>query len=240
MTTFVLVHGAWHGGWCWGRVRPALEAAGATVLTPTLTGLGERAHLLSKDVSLETHIEDVVGVLECECLADVVLVGHSYAGMVVTGVAHRAPERVGRVAYLDAIVPHDGQCLFDRTSPEFRRHIEETVATDGEGWMVPVPAPHGLGLSDDDDIRWTMPRLVPHPFRTFRDPVSLGRAAMPPVPRSYINCIGSQGHGGPRSSQAEGIEDYHELATGHDAMVTAPAQVAAVLLGIAGVPARAA
>ena len=115
MTRYVLVHGAWHGGWCWERLREQLP--GARVYTPTLTGLGERADLLSPAVSLRNHIDDVVQVLEGEDLRDVVLVGHSYAGMVVTGVAARVPDRLARLVYLDAVVPKDGQSLFDCSGP---------------------------------------------------------------------------------------------------------------------------
>src|SRR3954453_21148411 len=107
MATFVLVHGAWHGGWCWRRVAPLLRVAGHAVYTPTLTGLGERAHLLTREVGLETHIRDTVNVLECEELNDVILVGHSYGGIVITGTAERAPERVGHLVYLDAMVTLD-------------------------------------------------------------------------------------------------------------------------------------
>jgi pimeloyl-ACP methyl ester carboxylesterase len=236
MSTFVLVHGAWHGGWCWGRVRPLLEAAGAVVHAPTLTGLGDRAHLLSKDVSLETHIEDVARMLDFERLADVVLVAHSYGGMVATAIADQFPQRLRRLVYLDAIVPGPGDCLIDRTSPGFRRQTEEGVATQGEGWMVPVPSGESLGLHAEEDLRWTVPRLVPHPFRTFRDPITLTRA-VPTVPRSYVNCIGTRAAGGERTAQAEGIADYHELPTGHDAMVTLPAEVAALLLRVAALSA---
>ena len=117
MTSYVLVHGAWHGGWCWRRVRAALQASSNDVYTPTLTGLGERVHLASREISLTTHIEDVLGVLEAENLFEVVLVGHSYGGMVVIAVAHRAADRIARLVYLDAVVPSDGQSLYDCASP---------------------------------------------------------------------------------------------------------------------------
>src|SRR5712692_8234402 len=113
MATFVLVHGAWLGGWCWQRVSPLLREAGSEVFAPTLTGLGERAHLLSLEIDLETHVRDVCGVLECENLKDVVLVGHSYGGMVITGVAERSAKRLSQLVYLDAFVPTDGQSLLD-------------------------------------------------------------------------------------------------------------------------------
>jgi len=230
MTTYVLVHGAWHGGWCWRKVRALLEAGGADVRTPTLTGLGDRAHLASRDIGLDTHVADVIGLLDAEDLSGVVLVGHSYAGMVVTGVADRAPHRIARLVYLDAVVPRDGQCLYDRAPPQVRTSWEEQARVAGEGWRVPVSVatPQFLGLKSDEDLRWVMPRLVPHPIRSFREPLALsGRA--PQIERAYINCIGDKPLGQPRTAQADGIDDYHELRTGHDAMVTAPQEVVALL-----------
>ncbi len=128
--TFVLVHGAWHGGWCYARVAGLLRARGHTVFTPTLTGQGERAHLLSGSINLSTHIEDVLGVFAFERLDDVVLAGHSYGGMVITGVADRIPERIRALAYLDAFVPENGQSLFDIYIPATRSAFS----------TVPVPA----------------------------------------------------------------------------------------------------
>ena len=168
-------------------------------------------------------------VLEQEDLRDVVLVGHSYAGMVVTGAAARLPHRLARLVYLDAVVPRSGQSLFDCSGQRFRSWIDEQVSTWGEGWLIPPAPPEFLGLSDGRDIDWVMPKLVPHPYRTFREPVELPAGWESAVPRTYINCIGSKPRGGPRSAQAEGIDDYHELATGHDAMVTAPREVAELL-----------
>lgn len=230
MATYVLVHGAWHGGWCWSRVARTLRETGAEVYTPTLTGLGERAHLASREVGLETHVADVLEVLEAEDLTDVVLAGHSYAGMVVTAVADHAAARIARLIYLDAVVPRDGQCLYDRAPAQVKAHFEEHARTGGEGWRVPVAAASAqfLGLKREDDLRWVMPRLTPHPIRTFREAVQL-RSDAPAVPRSYINCIGDKPLGQPRTAQAEGIADYHELRTGHDAMVTAAQEVAALL-----------
>jgi pimeloyl-ACP methyl ester carboxylesterase len=228
VSTYVLVHGAWHGGWCWRRVRRALEADGSAVYTPTLTGLGDRAHLLSREVGLETHIADVLAVLETEDLADVVLVGHSYAGMVVTAVADRAAARIARLVYLDAVVPRDGQCLYDTSSPQVKAHFEEQAKAGGEGWLVPPAGAQFLGLKREEDQRWVMPKLRPHPARTFREAVQL-RSDSPAVARSYINSIGDKAPGQPRSMQAEGIADYRELQTGHDAMVTAAQEVAALL-----------
>jgi pimeloyl-ACP methyl ester carboxylesterase len=230
MTNFVLVHGAWHGGWCWNRIRHALKATGSNVYSPTLTGLGERAHLACRETGLETHIADVLGVLEMEDLTDIVLVGHSYGGVVVTAVADRAAERITQLVYLDGIVPRDGQCLFSCVSPKAKAFFEEQAGGD---WCIPVAAASAqfLGLKREEDLRWVLPKLKPHPIRTFRDAVQLKSTAS--VPRTYINCIGDKPLGQPRSAQAEGIVDYHELQTGHDAMVTAPQEVVELLRNVA-------
>ena len=230
MTTYVLVHGAWHGGWCWSRVGRALKASGNDVYSPTLTGLGERAHLASREINLETHIADVLGVIVEEDLTNIVLVGHSYGGIVVTAVADRAAQRIARLVYLDAVVPRDSQCLLDCVSPQTKAHFEEQARIGGEGWRIPVTVATAqfLGLKREEDLRWVVPKLKPHPIRTFRDAVRLDSKSSP-MPRTYINCIGDKPPGQPKSMQAEGIADYHELRTGHDAMVSAPQGVVELL-----------
>src|SRR5690348_13524991 len=133
MANIVLVHGGWIGGWCWQRVTPLLVAARHRVYTPTLTGLGERAHLLTQEIDLSTHIQDVVGLIECEELENVVLVGQSYAGMVITGVADRMAARLSRLVYLDAFVPQDGQCLADLVPAEVMANLQEGARKAGDG-----------------------------------------------------------------------------------------------------------
>jgi pimeloyl-ACP methyl ester carboxylesterase len=172
-------------------------------------------------------------VLEYEELADVILVGHSYAGMVVTAVADRVPQRLSRLVYLDAVVPNSGQCLSDCAGPEFRRRIEEQVRIQGDGWLIPTASAQTLGLIRNEDIDWTVPRLGPHPYRTFYETVESRLPAAAMVPPTYINCIADKAPGGLRSAQADGIDDYHELATEHDAMITLPEEVAELLLGLA-------
>jgi pimeloyl-ACP methyl ester carboxylesterase len=234
MATYVLVHGSWHGGWCWHRVGKILIANGDTVYMPTLTGLGERAHLLSPDTSLETHINDVLELLESKDLKRIILVGHSYGGIVVSAVADRAAKRISRLVYLDAVVPGDGECMYDRAPAQIRTYFEAQANAGGDGWRVPASAVSAefLGLVDEEDIRWVIPKLTAHPIRTFREPVRLS-AGFPRIPRSYINCVGDKPFGQPRTPQADGIDDYHELRTGHDAMVTAPHDVADLLIKVA-------
>ena len=137
MTTFVVAHGAWSAGWAWKKMHPLLGAHGDRLVTPSYTGLGERAHLANPSTDLETHVQDVLGVLECEDLRDVVLIGHSYGGMVATGVADRARDRIRHLVYLDAFVPQDGQSLFDLLPPEPRARMREDAKALGDGWRVP-------------------------------------------------------------------------------------------------------
>jgi pimeloyl-ACP methyl ester carboxylesterase len=236
---FVLVHGAWHGGWCWKRVSPLLRALGHEVFTPTLTGLGERQHLMSADVGLDTHIEDVLGVLEYEDLHDVILVGHSYAGMVIAGVAEKAAERIAHLVYLDAFVPADGKSLADYQPPEILQLFQESTRKDGEGFKLPCVIPaEAFGVTAENDLAWVRPRLNPHPLKTKLDAVRLTNPKAAQIPRTYIYCndpaVGPFGQFAERL-QRDASWRYAELATGHDAMITAPAKVAELLLRCADV-----
>jgi len=226
MSTFVLVHGAWHGGWCWRFVRPLLK--GHEVYTPSLTGLGERKHLARLGIDLDTHIEDVVALLEMEDLTDVVLVGHSYGGMVVTGAADRAHDRIKRIVYLDAFVPENGKCVLDYVVPERAARMRE----EGEQTGSVSPPPLALwGLTKPEHIDFVKPREVRHPFGTMTQKIRLaGHTAR--LPKTFIYC----------SSPATGSFDqfaanyrnapswkFFELPTGHDAMILMPEQVAELL-----------
>jgi pimeloyl-ACP methyl ester carboxylesterase len=233
MATYVLVHGAWHGGWCWQRVTPLLRAAGHEVFTPTLTGLGESSHLTSPEIDLSTHIQDVVNVLEYEDLHKVILVGHSYGGMVITGVADRAAERLAHLVYLDAFVPHDGQSLLDLVG-EHRTTIQEQALAEG-GLVLPFPV-EAFGVTAEANVLWVGSKLVRHPFKTFAQPVRVTSTAASTIPRTYIYC--NQPAMGPFDQFAERLKAapgwrYRELATGHDAMVTMPRELANLLLAVA-------
>src|SRR3954453_12966284 len=138
MATFVVAHGAWSAGWAWKKMRPLMRAAGHDFWTPTYTGLGERAHLANPDISLETHIQDIMAVLEAEDLKDVYLIGHSYGGMVATGVAERARARMKHLIYLDAFAPKDGQSVFGLQQPEALARMQNGAATSGDGWLIPT------------------------------------------------------------------------------------------------------
>src|SRR5215211_1720884 len=188
MATFLLVAGGNLGGWVWAKVRPRLHARGHEVYTPTLTGLGERAHLLSREIDLETHIEDVVAVLRYEDLRDVILVGHSYAGSVIAGVADRAPERLARLVYLDAVAPRDGESEFDLLPPRVSAWLAEQAKSRGEGWLIPPPSAGTLAREHDAaDAAWLAERMTAHPLRPCVEPLRL-RGPAPALPRTFISC----------------------------------------------------
>ena len=145
MASVVLAHGAWSAAWAWKKMRPLLRAAGHEFFSPTYTGLGERAHLANPEVDLTTHIDDVASVLEFEDLKDVTLLGHSYGGMVATGVADRLADRIARVVYIDAFAPKDGQSLFDLVGPKAEGNMRKGAEKDGDGWKLPLnPMPPGV------------------------------------------------------------------------------------------------
>ena len=233
MSTFVLLHGAWHGGWVWQRVAPLLRAAGHEVHSPTLTGVSDRAHLLSPSTGLGTHIQDVVALLEAYDVRSAVLVGHSYAGQVVTGVADRVPERLARRVYLDAFVGEDGDAAIDLQPATIAGHYRESVADPGFGWLIPVRSLQVLGVTDPSDADWLSARLTPHPWLTYAEPLHLTGAAEQ-VPAAFIECTGwmraFQAHAERAAARGWPV---HAIATGHEAMVTAPKELADLLLSLA-------
>jgi len=240
-TIYVLVHPAWHGAWFWKKVVPHLRKHGSLVVTPTLTGLGERSHLARPEIGLATHVADVVNVLQYEDLRDVILVGHSSSGAVITGAADRAPERIAHVVYLDAFVPEDGQAVFDLITPDRRQALEGLVKSEGKGWLLPRFAPppwetivpEMWGVSDNDDVRWLLERLGPTPVGHFRDPVHRTNAAAEGLQRTYIRC---RQFPNPRFDQHADMArrtplwGCRELTAGHHAAVTMPDNVADLLL----------
>jgi pimeloyl-ACP methyl ester carboxylesterase len=234
VTTFVLVHGAWHGGWCWRRVAPVLREAGHEVLTPTLTGVGDRAHLISPLVGLDTHIEDVVRHIDVEGAEDVVLVGHSYAGLVITGVADRRPDALRLLVYLDAFIPEDGDSGITLLPPHIAVHYRESVAGPGHGWLIPPRSLTVLGVTDPADLAWLTPRLTPHPWKTYTDPLRIG-PDVARVPGAFIENVDWMRVFTPYAERA-GARGWpvETLPTGHEAMVTAPDALAQTLLKLAG------
>jgi pimeloyl-ACP methyl ester carboxylesterase len=233
MTTFVLVHGSWHGGWCWRKLVPLLTEAGHRVYAPTFTGLGERSHLISPQVGLTTFIQDLLQVFEYEDLRDVVLVGHSFGGMVITGVAGPMVDRIARLVYLDAFVPEDGQAMFDLLPPEDQADLRRRAKLEGAGWLMPPYSIDVFGITDPADVAWTAKRLCFMPLLAYEQPVPPRTKAAGSLPRSYIGCTGFPVFDPIRASIKAAGWDYHEIATGHDAMITAPSELAEVLIGIA-------
>jgi pimeloyl-ACP methyl ester carboxylesterase len=236
MATFVLAHGAWHGGWCWQKVMPFLEAAGHEVYAPTLTGLAERASELSPDVGLDTHIQDIVGLLVDKDLHGVILVGHSYGGMVITGVVDQAPERIAHLVYLDTFVPRDGESMVS-VSPVviwlLRRQAQ------GDGWRIPSRGDYGV--TTEPDRSWVLANVTPQPLKTLEQPLHLKNPAIVSTkPRTHIDCTGSGAVFSllrhllaPRAlPPTEAGWRLRRLATGHDAMITMPQELADLLLEV--------
>ncbi|MBW5482359.1 alpha/beta fold hydrolase [Streptomyces bambusae] len=224
MTVYVLVHGAWHGGWCWRRTAELLRRAGHEVHTPTLTGLGERAHLVGPGIGLRTHVDDLLGVLRYEDLRDVVLVGHSYAGLVVREAADRMPERVSRITMVDAWAGQDGQSLEDLVPGFFRDWIESATV---DGLIPPSPAA-AVGVTEPDQVAWLEARLTPHPRRTFSEPTRLS-GAVDAIDCRAVLCSPNGPMPFPRLAEENGWAST-VLDVGHDAMVTAPQALAEILL----------
>ena len=234
----VLVHGAWHGGWCWDKVRPLLEAAGHRVFAPSLTGLGDREHLRDPVPSLGTHVADIVNLMEAEELRDVVLVGHSYGGMVITGAADALRDRIRHLVYLDAAVPADGHTFASfvpgiASEDVLRRESAfRSMAPDGT-WLAPV-APAMVGVSDPDDVLWLRRRLRAHPLRTWLDPLALPHGGHTGLPKTYVMAANppTTAMGYPRVAEmARGGGEWicREIDCGHDMMVVDPERTAAFI-----------
>jgi pimeloyl-ACP methyl ester carboxylesterase len=224
---FLVCHGAWSAGWAWNKMHPLMQAAGHRLVTPTYTGLGERAHLANPSIDLETHITDVLNVIRYEDLHDIVLLGHSYGGMVATGVADRVRDRIRQLIYLDAFVPRDGQSLLDLNEPA-RQSMRDRVKS-GDGWRVPPnPTPPDTSPAD---LAWLSERRVDMPIKCFEQGLKLGDE--PKMPRSYIYAtrIAPADTFGPfaKRARSEPGWGYHEIDASHSPNVTAPEALMGVL-----------
>ena len=235
MGIFVLVHGGWGGGWEWREVARRLISRGHEVFTPTLTGLGERSHLFRPDVGLSTHVEDVAALLRYEDLRDVVLSGHSYGGMVVTGVADRAPDRLRGLVYIDAFVPRGGQALIELLPVEFvEAAVRRPARERGDGWRVPFPfydeAVNELGRAYAD-------RMTDQPLRTFEESLQVSGTGNA-VPRAYVRCTEGKEGGDVFAGFAERAHaagwTYREIKALHDVHVVEPEALAEILDQLAG------
>lgn len=241
MATFVLVHGAWRGSWCWKRVRQGLQALGHDVHTPTLTGVGERSHLLSPQVNLDTHIDDIVNLIRWEELSDVVLCGHSYGGCVISGVADRIPDRIGALVYLDAFVLQDGQCVHDALPAAARDAQIDLARQVGDGWKVP-PIPAAAFNVNPADRAWVDSQCTMHPFATFQQPIRLGRASQPPKNITFIMATGFDNSPFPPFYERARVQGWRTMTVdcGHDVMLDRPEELTRVLAAVAAGPAVAA
>jgi pimeloyl-ACP methyl ester carboxylesterase len=232
VATVVLVHGGGHGGWCYGRVAPLLRARGHDVHTPTLTGLGDRRHLFRADVDLDCHVTDVTALLHFEDLHDVVLVGHSYGGMVITGAADRATDRVGHLVFLDAMEPRDGQSLVDVAGPFMKAARADSRIVDGVELCL-FPSDDTIpfyGVVDPADVAWMRDRLTPHPWRCFEQKLRLTNSAgLQGIPQSHISTTTFLALRDVERLRARSDGRVFDVDTGHDLMITAPAEVAELI-----------
>ena len=244
MANFVLVHGAWHGAWCWRRVVDALDAQGHRVHAVTLTGLGERVHLMSPLITLETHIADVANTIEAEELTDVVLAVHSYAGMIGTAIADRMPLRLKHLVYVDAVVPKPGES-WSSTHASATREARLAAAQASGDYSFPPPDPAVFGLSVEDHA-WVQRRQTPHPGHTYQAPLDFDPVRVASIPRTFVDCVqprlGTIDSIRPRvrdagywngAWMAGGGARLVELATGHDPMISAPMELTRLLAGCA-------
>ncbi|MEV3985423.1 alpha/beta hydrolase [Nonomuraea sp. NPDC049758] len=241
MSTYVLVHGAWHSGRCWERVVPLLTSAGHRAAAPSLTGYGDKARLLGPGVGLDTHAGDIVELITGNDLTDVILVGHSYAGLVISSAANRIPERIAHLVYLDAMVPEDGESAVD-VQPVTQALIDR-AAQSGTGWRIPpmpeLPTPLGLfGVTDPADVAWLRAMLSDQPVLCLQQPVRLDNPATHAIPRTHIHCVAGVPEGITRrpvpATQPNGSPaQVWELPTGHDCMITMPAELTELLLKLA-------
>jgi pimeloyl-ACP methyl ester carboxylesterase len=229
VATYLLVHGAYSGGWQMRNVAARLSKAGHDVFRPTLTGMGERVHLANPSIDLETHIQDILMVLEYEDLYEVILVGYSYSGMIVTAVADRVPQRLAQLVYIDAYVPRNGESLAMLFGPEIVGFLEQAAQAYGDGWRIP-PDP----LDE--------PRKTPQPTRPGYQPVTLTNPAAARLPRTFIYCKQDKEDMGPMGqpitqaaarARTDPAWRYREIDTGHVPWDTAPDTLAAALLDLA-------
>ena len=230
--TFVLVHGSWHGGWCWRRVADQLEKNGHKVYTPTLTGLGERSHLMSGLITLDTHITDVANLIKWENLENIVLVGHSYAGFVVSGVAEKSLPSIGSIVFLDAFMPENGQRVVDLTPPELRAITLAAAAKNEVGRPVP---PAKMFNVNEQDQSWIDSKMTPQPTFVSLQPIALTGARDKIAKKTYIRAT---------SSPNQLFDSYFEklksdpawktyaVPSGHDVMVDRPERLSEILVEV--------
>jgi len=228
MATFVLVHGAWHGAWCWRRVARLLTRAGHDVFTPTLTGLAERSHLLNPDINLDTHILDIVNEMKWQELSDVVLLGHSYGGMVISGVAEKMEKAIASLVMLDAFMPEDGESVLDIYPPAMR---EPVLAAVRSGATTMPPRAAALFKVNEKDRAWVDAQCTPQPIQCWLQKLKLTGARERIAKKTYIRASGYQSpyfDAGLATARQRGYRTY-EVPCGHDVMLDMPERLAQIL-----------
>ena len=235
--TFVLVHGAWYGGWCWSKVAQALRAQGHTVSTPTCPGLGEQAHLLSKSILLSTFITSIAEHIRYENLRDVILVGSGFGGVVISGVADRIPHLLERLVFIDAMVLESGQSVFEAQPAGVTRQRREQAERDGKGIAIPVPPLSSYGELAPPTLAWLSERLTPQPLGTYEEKLILHHPLGNTVPRIYADCVASSF--APLAEVKKRLKGqagwtWAELPAHHDPMISAPQLVANFLMASLG------
>jgi pimeloyl-ACP methyl ester carboxylesterase len=232
MAAFVLIHGAWEAGWVWASVEQHLRAAGQQVFRPSLTGLGERSHLLNSAVDLETHIADILGVIKWERLYNVTLVGHSYGGMVATGVADRVQEHIGSLIYIDAFIPRDGQSLLDLLPHERAAGMLKLAEEHGNGWYVPAAALPSQHVSEPSEAALLKELCVAHPLATFSQKLKVSGNHLRVAKKAFVLASGQAPSVFTRFADEARALDWpvEELPTHHFTMLSMPRETAEVLM----------
>ena len=237
--TYVLVPGAFWGAWVWRKVEPKLQSAGHRVFSITNTGLGERSHLLSREVNLDTFVKDVLGVFTYNDITNAVLVGHSFAGVTITAVADAIPERIRHLVYLDAIVLEPGKSAFDYSVPEARARSQKAAQDSSGGITIPPNPPEAtkknLGLTDDEDVRLISSHATPHPIATFESPLLLKNEFGHGLPKTYIagtNPALPAIEGSKKRVKEQQGWNWKEIASGHAPMITHPEELSEILLAL--------
>ncbi len=232
MATYVLIHGAWHGGWCWRDVKDLLERVHHRVLTPTMPGLGERQHLMSRDITLDTIIDDIANGLETEDVRDAILVGHSFGGNIISGIAERVPKRIKKLVYLDAAVMKNGESMFDCVTKKLVDERFRLAEESSGGMSLPTPTCDKLGIIDSGQCEYVQKHLTPHPLSTYTSALNLARAPGEGFNCTYIAC--TDPNYTPLEWSRERARAFGwpmlSIATGHDAMVSAPEVLAEMLV----------
>jgi len=233
--TFVLVHGSWHGGWCWRRVSDRLTTEGHRVFTPTLTGLADRSHLMSAGITLDTHITDIVNVFRWEEIENAILVGHSYAGWVISGALEKVHDRVAAAVFLDAFLPENGDRGYDYTRDANRRGLDEALAK-GAVSRPPPPAA-AFGIQNPADVAWVEPRLTPQPVSVSLYPIQLGGRREMVKTKLYIRAPRYEQWSFDKAlAKCQADSSWRTMVIedcSHDVMVDAAPRLADILLGLA-------